>query len=161
MSDPRNFDEFYNGNCAFILGGQTFHWRPLHWREWGELIDRRAAEETKLQEARKAKIAKLVKDGAKLDPPRTELEAEEIVDAEETLVSAFESVVERIQVYVEPGEVQAFRAVIDDPAKRISVAQLNELLVWLQEVQTPDRPTEAPTASSPSPGTSGVTSPAA
>lgn len=155
MAEPQNFDEFYNGNRAFILGGQTFHWRPLHWREWGELIDRTAAEEEKEQKARKAKIDKLMKAG------KTEEEAEEAVDSEEMLVDAYQDIVDRILVYLEPGEITGLKAILEDSSKQVSVAQLNAILVWLQGVQTPDRPTETPMASSPSPGTSGVTSPAA
>lgn len=155
LADPRNFDEFYNGERAFIIGGQTFHWRPLHWREWGELIDRRAAEEVQEQEERKRRIEELVSSG------KTPEEAEDIIEDETTLVSSFEQVVERCAVYLEPEEVASFKAVMDDKSKPISIAQLNELMVWLQGVQTPDRPTEMLRASSPGPGTSGAISPAA
>ena len=74
MSDPKNFDEFYNGNRAFIIGGQTFHWRPIHWREWGELLDRRAAEQVEEERDRRERIAALVKAG------KPEIVAEDEVD---------------------------------------------------------------------------------
>jgi hypothetical protein len=155
LSDPQNFDEFYNGDRAFILGGQTFHWRPLHWREWGEIIDRRAAQEAAEQEERKAKIAALVEGGT---PP---FEAEEKVDDEKLLVESFEEVIERIVAYLEPDDVGGFKAVLEDRDKHISIAQLNALMVWLQGVQTPDRPTETLSSSSSGPGTQGATSPVA
>lgn len=156
MADPRNFDEFYNGDRAFIMGGQTFHWRPLHWREWGELIDRRAAEEVAEQKEREEKIEALMANGKK-----SRVEAEEEVDDATTLVESFQTVIERITVYLEPDEVTGFRTVLDDQEKRISIAQLNALMVWLQEVQTPDRPTETLSSSSSGPGTQGAISPAA
>ena len=155
LSDPQNFDEFYNGDRAFILGGQTHHWRPMHWREWGEIIDRRAADEAAEAVERDAKIAALVKEGKPQD------EAEDIVDDEGTLVESFENVVDRIVVYLEPGDIPGFRAVLEDRDKRISVAQLQALMVWLQGVQTPDRPMETLSSSSSGPGTQGATSPAA
>lgn len=155
MSESRNFDEFYNGNREFTIGGQTFHWRPIHWRAWGELIDRRVAEEAKEAATRKAKIDKLVKAG------KTQVEAEDIVEAEETVVENYEQLVERIVVYLEPNEVEGFKIVVEDRGKNISIAQLSEIMVWLQEVQTPDRPTVTPVTSSPSPGPTGATSPAA
>lgn len=154
MAEPQNFDEFYNGNRAFILGGQTYHWVPLHWREWGALIDARAAEEDKREKARQKKIEKLKAEGKDVEALDVELEDDE------TLIENFEKVVERCAVYVDPSESDSFKATINDPEKRITIAQLNGLMVWLQEVQTPDRPTSTPSPSSPGPGRAGVTSPA-
>lgn len=153
MSEPENFDEFYNGNRAFILGGQTFHWRPLHWREWGELIDARAAEEEEREKQLRGAEEKLKAEGKD--------EALALLEDDETLVENFEKVIARCQVYVEQNESESFKAVINDPEKRITIAQMNALMVWLQEVQTPDRPTDMPSPSSPGPGRKGATSPAA
>lgn len=148
----QNFDEFYNGNNAFILGGTTFHWRPLHWREWGESIDARAAEEGRLDQERRAKIDELIKSGKLLE------EAELEVDDQKTLVDSFQEVIDRITIYLEPGEIDAFKAVLEDRTKHVTIAQLNALMVWLQEVQTPDRPTNTPSPSSPGRGTPGAIS---
>jgi hypothetical protein len=155
LTEPRNFDELYNGQRSFILAGQTFHWRPIHWREWGEMIDARAAEEIKEQEERQGKIDALVAEG------KPALIAAEIVDDEKTLVSSFEDVVTRCAAYLEEDEVVTFAEVMHDKKNRISAAMLSELQVWLQEVQTPDRPTETPSDSSSGPGKQGATSPAA
>ena len=159
MSDPQNFDEFYNGNRAFIIGGQTFHWRPIHWREWGELIDSRVAEELKAEEEREKKIDALVKkSNGKLS--RDEAIAQVDAEDDETVVDTFERVVERAVVYLDPKETASFRAVMNDKDSGVSYAMLNALMTWLQEVQVPDRPTEALSSSSPGPGTAGATSPA-
>ncbi len=159
MAEARNFDEFYNGQRSFVLGGQTFHWRPLHWREWGEIIDGRVAEEVAEAAERRRKIDLLINEG--LDA----LEAEDKVDEEsedaQTLVSSFEKVIDRIVVYLEPDEIENFRLVVNDTKKPISIALLNDLMAWLQEVQVPDRPTETPSSSSSGRGTQGATSPAA
>ena len=155
MATQRNFDEFYDDQRSFVLGGQTLHWRPIHWREWGELIDQRAADETKEQAERDKKIAALVKKG------KEEWEAAEIVDDEKTVIQSFESIVERICVYLEADDVPKFKEIVNDTSKPISVALLNDLMVWLQGVQTPDRPTETPSGSSSGPGTQGAISPAA
>ena len=159
MSDPKNFDEFYNGNRAFIIGGQTFHWRPIHWREWGELLDRRAAEQVEEERDRRERIAALVKAGK----PEivAEDEVDEQIELEQTTVQSFERVIDRICAYLEPSEGDNFKAVANDKSKNISIAMLHDLMIWLQGVQTPDRPTETPSPSSSSPGTTGVTSPAA
>lgn len=159
MSDPENFDQFYNGNRAFILGGQTFHWRPIHWREWGEILDRRAAEQYAADAKRKERIQALVEKG--MSDFDAELQVDEEIDQEETTVESFERVIERICVYLVPEDITGFRSVVNDASKNISVAMLHGLMVWLQGVQTPDRPTETPSLSSSSPGTTGATSPAA
>lgn len=155
MADPKNFDEIYNGDRAFVIGGQTFHWRPLHWREWGELIDRQADEEAEEAERRRQRIQ------AYVDQGKPEQEAEDAVDLEDKVVDNFARLVDRACIYVEPEEIEDFRRVLDDPKKRVSLAQLQEIIVWLRGVQTPDRPTMEPSASSPGPGTPGATSPAA
>jgi hypothetical protein len=155
VAEPRNFDEIYNGQRQFTIGGQTFHWRPLHWREWGEILDNDAAREAAEQREREAKIAELVKSGIE------EFAAENQVDDEQTTVEAFGRLVDRCAVYLEPSEIQSFKDVMQDTTKPISYAMVTDLLVWLQGVQTPDRPTETPTPSSSGPGTQGVTSPAA
>lgn len=160
MSDPQNFDEFYNGNRAFIIGGQTFHWRPLHWREWGELIDRRVADEQREEEEREKKIAALMK--KKGNEEMSRLEASIVVDEEDeaTVVETFEKLVDRAITYLVPNETESFKATMNDKDSGVSYAMLNSLMTWLQEVQAPDRPTEALSSSSSGPGTVGATSPA-
>jgi hypothetical protein len=155
VTDPRNFDEFYNGQRAFILGGQTLHWRPLHWREWGKINDKRIADAIAEEAEHKKKLDKLVKSG------KTELEAEEIIETEETVEENFEKLVERCMIYLEQEDIKVFRTVVDDPEKRISIAQLRALHEWLEEAQHPDRPTVVPSGSSSGPGSTGATSPAA
>ena len=158
MAEPENFDALYNGNRAFILGGITFHWEPVHWREWGGVIDARVAEEEEKEALLKAEVARLVAEG--MPAAEAEVTADETLDTS-TLVETYERVIERCLVYVSNGEAESFKAVINDPEKRVSVAQLNALAVWLQEVQTPDRPTTTPSASSPGAGSTGAISPAA
>ena len=158
MSDPQNFDEFYNGNRAFIIGGQTFHWRPIHWREWGELIDSRVADELREEEEREKKIDALVK---KTKVSRDEAIAKVDAEDEGTVVESFERLVDRAVRYLEPKETESFKATLNDKDSGVSYAMLNALMTWLQEVQVPDRPTEALSSSSSGPGTAGATSPAA
>jgi hypothetical protein len=158
MAEPENFDALYNGNRAFILGGITFHWEPVHWREWGDVIDARVAEEEEKEKRRKVEMERLVAEG--MEATEAEVQADENID-DSTLVQTYERVIDRCLVYVANGEAESFKAVINDPEKRISVAQLNALAVWLQEVQTPDRPTTTPSASSPGAGSTGAISPAA
>ncbi len=156
--EPENFDNLYNGNRAFIVGGQTFHWEPVHWREWGGVIDARVLEEQEKEARVKAEVERLKAEGVSAE--EAEFQAEESAD-DSTLVETYEKIIERCLVYVVDNEAEAFKAVINDPAKRVSIAQLNALAVWLQEVQTPDRPTETPSVSSPGAGSTGATSPAA
>lgn len=158
VPEPENFDNLYNGNRAFIVGGETFHWEPVHWREWGGVIDARVAEEEEKDKRTRAEMDRLVAEG--LDAVAAEQRADELVDTS-TLVETYENVIERCLIYVVDDEAERFKATVNDPGKRISVAQLNALTVWLQEVQTPDRPTTTPAASSPGAGSTGATSPAA
>lgn len=157
MAEPENFDNLYNGNRAFILGGETFHWEPVHWREWGEVIDARVAEEEEKEAKLRAEVDKLVAEG--VDAVTAEERAEEADST--TLVETYEKVIERCLVYVVDDEADRFVAIVNDPKKRVSVAQLNALALWLQEVQTPDRPTNTQPVSSPGAGSTGATSPAA
>ena len=158
MADPQNFDELYNGNREFIVGGEKFHWEPVHWREWGGVIDARVAEEEEKEARLRAEVDRLIAEG--VDAVEAETRADETVD-DSTLVETYEKVIDRCLIYVIDDEAERFKATMNDPAKKISVAQLNALAVWLQEVQTPDRPTTTPAASSPGAGSTGATSPAA
>lgn len=158
MAEPENFDALYNGNRAFLLGGVTFHWEPIHWRKWGDVIDARVAEEEEKEKRLRAEVERLVATG--MTPAEAETQADENLDTS-TLVETYERVIERCMIYVSSSEADNFKAVIDDPEKRVTVAQLNALAVWLQEVQTPDRPTSTPTASSPGAGSTGAISQAA
>lgn len=148
-----NFDQYYEVDRTFILGGGVFHWRPLHWREWGETIDAEVAEEKAADARRMELIEQLIAGG------KDRLTAELEVDTDdETVVASMQRVVNSIVRYLEPDDEKSFRAVVDDKEKRVTIQQLNALLVWLREVQTPDRPTTAPAASLPGPGTPGATS---
>jgi hypothetical protein len=156
--EVENFDSLYNGNRAFIIGGVTFHWEPLHWRDWGAAIDTRASEEQEKEQRIRAEVERLRAEGMSAED--AELQADENVD-DTTLVETYEKVVDRCAIYVNRSEAENFKAVLNDPENRITVAQLNALMVWLQEVQTPDRPTTTPSASSSGAGSTGATSPAA
>jgi hypothetical protein len=156
--EPENFDALYNGNRAFILGGVTFHWEPLHWREWGAAIDARAAEEEEKERLLRAELERLKSEGVPEDDAL--LQADELVD-DTTLVQTYEKVVDRCAIYINKSEAENFKAVVNDPENRVTIAQLNALMGWLQEVQTPDRPTTTPSASSSGAGNTGATSPAA
>lgn len=151
-----NFDELYNGNNAFVLGGTTFHWVPLHWREWGEHLDKAAADEIKEQKKHEDQLKRLME-----TKNLSQIEAEEELERKTTVVSSFEALIDRISVYLDPSEVEAFKAHVNDRNKRITVQQLRALQIWLQEVQTPERPTNTPSTSSSGVGTPGATSPAA
>lgn len=150
-----NFDELYKGDRAFVLGGQTFHWRPLHWREWGKLNDQRIHDALADDEHYRKRMEELKKAG------KTEVEAATEIDLEETVVENFEKHIERIKPYLVEDELSVFETVVNDPKKAVSIAQLRALLTWLEGVQHPDRPTTAPSASSSGPGSTGATSPAA
>lgn len=156
--EAENFDTLYNGNRAFIIGGVTFHWEPLHWREWGQAIDDRAAEEEEKEKKLRAEITRLRGEGVPAED--AELQADEIVD-DTTIVQTYEKVLNRCTIYINKSERENFIAVVNDPDNRITIAQLNALMVWLQEVQTPERPTTVPSASSSGAGSTGATSPAA
>jgi hypothetical protein len=155
---PENFDSLYNGNRAFILGGVTFHWEPLHWREWGATIDARAAEEVEKEKKLRAELERLK--GVGVPDDEAEIQADEIIN-DETLIQTYERLVDRAVIYVLDSEEESFRAVVNDPDKKVTIAQLNALLVWLQEVQTPERPTTPQPTSSSGAGKTGATSPAA
>ena len=131
-TEVKNFDQLHPENRSFILGGQTFHWNPLHWREFGEMVEEAvvaADEEAKLeQEAEKARER-----GE--EPPKTL-----------TIVDSYEQLIDRVCKYLEPSEVENFRAIVNDPMKRVSHLQLSELRNWLQEVSN-NRPTEQPSPS--------------
>lgn len=160
MSDPQNFDEFYNGNRAFIIGGQTFHWRPIHWRAWGEQIDRRVAEELREEEEREKRITALLKKKGNEEMTRDEAIVQVDAEDEQTVVATFEKLVDRAILYLEPNETESFKSTMNDLNSGVSYSMLDALITWLQEVQVNDRPTEALSSSSSGPGTVGATSPA-
>lgn len=158
MAEPENFDALYNGNQTFVLGGETFRWEPLHWREWGTVVDARVAEEEEKAARIRAEVARLMETG--LSEDEAEIQADENLD-DTSLVQTIEKVIERCLVYVADDDVEKFKTIVNDPAKKITYPQLSALTIWLQEVQSPDRPTNTPEVSSPGAGTTGATSQAA
>lgn len=119
---PRDFDEMLTDDREFTIGGETFHWRYLHWREFATAID--------------------------LEVDRRKEETPEGVDPEDndTVVESYERVIDRVVLYLVPGDVDRFRKLMDDVSKPIPTIQINELGNWLVEAQTA-RPTEPPSAS--------------
>jgi len=149
---PENFDQVHPEDRSFILGGQTFHWQPMWWRDFGQMVEDtvKKAEE----EAEAAQAAEEAKEsgGTSARDKKKAAEAEAKVP---TLIDTYEQLIDGICRYLEPSEVDSFRAIVNDPAKRISHLQLSELRDWLREV-TNNRPTELP---SPSDGGRGSTGP--
>lgn len=125
MPEVQNFNQVHPEDRSFILGPQTFHWRPMWWRDFGEMIDHAVEEAEK--DAREAKAA----EAAGEEAPR------------DTLVKSYQELIEAISKYLEPSEVESFSALINDPEARISHLQLNELRDWLREVSN-NRPTQQP-----------------
>lgn len=145
MSQPEaeNFDRVHPEpeKRAFIIGGETFHWRPIWWRDFGEMVDTIVDEQ--LQEAEE-------EEKAKAEAEQRGEPVEEPVDRVK-LVDTYEGVIKRILIYLEPSEVERFQAVVNDPGRSVSQLQLTELRDWLQEVQN-NRPTAQPLPSDAGPG---------
>jgi hypothetical protein len=136
---PKNFDEVHPEDRSFILGGETFHWQPLGWREWGDLIDEEVvhqAEDTREAEAHEKAVDEALEKGETLPPMPTG----------QRLTTTMERVIDRIIRYLVAEDVERFKAVVNDPGRKISALQLREMRDWLQEV-TNNRPTEQPSPS--------------
>lgn len=139
-----NFDQVHPEDRSFILGGQTFHWQPMWWRDFGAMVEETVAKAE--EEAEAEKIASEAREKGK-KPPK---------DAKPpTLIDTYEQLIEQACRYLEPSEVESFKGIVNDPAKRISHVQLTALRDWLREV-TNNRPTEQ---LSPSDGGAGSTGP--
>ncbi len=140
-----NFDQVHPEDRSFILGGQTFHWQPMWWRDFGEMVEETVSKAEAEYEAEKA-IEEARERGE---------EAPEDTKAP-TLVDTYEMLIDSICRYLEPGEVESFRGIVNDRNKRISHVQLTELRDWLREV-TNNRPTDQPSPSDAGRGSSGPT----
>ena len=137
-AEAQNFDQVYPVNRSFIIGEQTFHWQPMWWRDFGDMVDEAVA--LSLKETRAAEEA--------------EKRGEE--PEESTLADTYERMIDGIVRYLEPSEVESFKAIVNDKAKRISHLQLSELRDWLREV-TNNRPTEQLSPSAPGAGSDEAT----
>lgn len=145
---PENFDQVHPEDRGFILGGQTFHWVPMWWRDFGQMVEDTVVKAEEQAEA--MRIAEETKDkppkkGAKVEAPKVP-----------TLIDTYEELIENICKFLEPSEIESFRAIVNDPAKRISHLQLSEVRDWLREV-TNNRPTEQPSPSGDGLGSTGPT----
>jgi hypothetical protein len=142
----KNFDQVHPEyeDRAFTIGGQDFHWMPMWWREFGQMIE----DETDKVIARQREREEYEKEAERLraagqtvpDPPD-----------EETLVDSYEELIDAISKYLDPSEVDRFKEVMNDPSKRISAVQLAELRDWIRDVAN-NRPTEQSSPSEPGPG---------
>ena len=119
----------------------------MWWRDFGVMVEetvKKAEEEAEAE--REASAAR----------ERGEAPAEEVEAKVPTLVDTYEDLIDNICRYLVPGEVESFRALVNDPGKRISHVQLTEVRDWLREV-TNNRPTEQPSPSDVGPGKTGPT----
>lgn len=128
MPEIKNFDLVHPEERSFILGGETFHWQPIWWRDFGVMLEEAYEEVSKRQ--REAEDAE--KRGEESDRL--------------TVNESYEQLIDRNVRYLVEGDGERFRALVNDPSKRISSLQLTELRDWLQEVAN-NRPTEQPSPS--------------
>ena len=120
---PRDFDAILTEDQEFIIGGQTFRWRYLHWSEFATAID--------------LEVAKSKED------PKAEADEEN-----ETVTESYEKVIERVCLYLEADDKERFLKLMHDSERPIPTIQLAELATWLVEVQTdlPTKPSSDSTA---------------
>ena len=120
---PRDFDAILSDDQEFIIGGQKFKWRYIHWREFAGAID--------------VEVAKNAEGSSKEDD-----------DESQTVTESYEKVIERVCLYLAPEDKTRFLTLMDDPDHPIPTIQLSELATWLVEVQTdlPTKPSSASTA---------------
>ena len=139
---PRDFDAGLERDRVFKVGGDSFTYRIVHWREFAQLIDDESARELAAQ-AEQKQIA--------------EAEGEEAAELlEATMVADMERVLSRVCQYLVPEDVERFKAFATNEEKPFSWGQLLELRDWLGEVQTA-RPTKQPGTSSRGRGGTGAT----
>lgn len=143
-----DFDQVHPEDRSFKLGGQTFHWQPMWWRDFGEMVE----ETVQRAEAEAAAAEAADEDASK--PARGKKKVESVKVP--TLVDTYEELIEGVCKYLEPSEVDSFKAIVNDKAKRISSLQLTSLRDWLREV-TNNRPTEQPSPSGDGLGRTGPT----
>lgn len=134
---PRNFDEELIDDRQFTIGGETFSWRYLHWREFAAVMDKEDEESKQREQAQKE-----AGDGW-VDPT--------------TFVGNHEELVESIVLLLDPGQAARFKETVNDPAKEIGFQQIVRLHNWLLNQQTA-RPTDPPEGSGPSGGATGASS---
>lgn len=130
----QDFDHVYPEDRSFTLGGEEFHWQPIWWRDFGAMIDETVAKAAREEKEAERKAAEAKERGE--EPP----------EDDSSVVDSYEEVIDRIVKYLEPDEVDRFRAVVNNPEKKTSHLQLMMLRDWLQEV-TNKRPTELPSPS--------------
>ena len=125
QSEVENFDRVHpeRADREFILAGERFHWRKVHWREYGEMADKLISQDEE-------------------EPSEEEPGGKKDL----TVIEMYEQLVERLVVYIEKDEVTRFRTTVEDPEKEITQLQLTELRDWLNEKQT-SRPTQQPSPS--------------
>jgi hypothetical protein len=128
MAEVPNFDQVHPEDRSFILGGETFHWQPMWWRDFGEMIEKAVRD----VEKEEAELKAAQERGEDPKGPH--------------LVESYEKLIEGIFPYLVPDEVVRFKTLLENPEKRISSLQLNELRDWLREV-TNNRPTDQPSPS--------------
>lgn len=150
QTEVPNFDEVFTAPREFILGGQRFQWVQVHWRTYGEFLDKQMQEVEEEQRKRDAELERLKAQAV------TRGEDPEAVRVEDTgtVIESYEYVATRISQFIPKSELGRFKEVIEDRDKHISIEQLSLLLRWLQEVQTPERPTNTPEPSESGPGDS-------
>lgn len=140
-STTKSFSEELVKERTFELGGETFEWRYLHWREYSRWLDERAAAEDAEHAARQSVLnerERLIAEGKTGD----DLPA----IPEETVEASFEALIGRIAKYVVKDQLDLFNEVVNDEDREIPGHLLRSLADWLLEVQT-GRPTEeAPTS---------------
>lgn len=130
----KNFDELYSIDREFVIAGETFAWRPVHWRVYGEWFENASKEEQSEEEGKVGEEGKA--GGLKL-------------------VRSYEQMVDGIALYLAPEEAERFRALAEDPEKPVTAVLLSAVFTWLTEVQA-NRPTDQ---SSPSNGGDGAVAP--
>lgn len=146
----RDFDQVHPENRSFKLAGTVFHWTPMWWRDFGEMVEENVA---KLE----AQVEEEAENGQPQKGRRKKAEPEK---KPPTMVDSYQDLIDSIALYIEPSEVEGFRAIVGDKEKRVSHLQLTELRDWLREV-TNNRPTEQPSPSGDGPGNTEATSPVA
>jgi hypothetical protein len=147
VSEVRNFDQVHPVERSFVLAGETFHWQPIWWRQFGEMVEddvQNAEAELQAETEREKLVDEATRRGEALPPNKLKI------------VESYERVIRRIVAYLVPDDVERFETIVNDPEKRISMLQLQELRDWLQEASN-NRPTQLPSPSEDGRGTDAPT----